>query len=305
MTRKQLYASRSEISSAILAIFLGISPMSPVAAEDVTNAQDQTSPAMDQELVKFDSAGSRPYDYEVRLARERGEPLGIAHGYPIQGYLTKPRGNGPFPAVVLLHSCNGASATRRSVANVVTGWGYVALFVDDYTTRGFTEGCKTRFTEGLSDAFGALLFLSKLPFVDTKRVAVVGFSQGAETALNIASSRLDSAFDVPGDLRFRSAVAFYPPCRGSTGRLSMPTRIFVGDEDNTTPAKDCERFMERQTNSAADIKLIVYPGANHGFDNPSLAGGKQLFGMWLKYDATAAKDSYAQMREFLAAKLGD
>jgi dienelactone hydrolase len=304
MTRKPL-TSRSEISSAILAIFLAITPLSHVGAEDATNAQDQTSPAMDQELVKFDSAGSRPYDYEVRLARERGEPLGIAHGYPIQGYLTKPRGNGPFPAVVLLHSCNGASATRRSVANVVAGWGYVALFVDDYTTRGFTEGCKTRFTEGLSDAFGALSFLSKLPFVDRKRVAVVGFSQGAETALNIASTRLDSAFDVPSDLRFRSAVAFYPPCRASTGRLGMPTRIFIGDEDNTPSAKDCERFMERQSNNPADVKLVVYAGANHGFDNPSLVDGKRLFGMWLKYDATAAKDSYIQMREFLAAKLGD
>jgi dienelactone hydrolase len=277
--------------------------MSRVAAEDAANAQ--ISPAMDQDLVKFDSAGSRPYDYEVRLARERGEPLGIARGYPIQGYLTKPLGNGPFPAVVLLHSCNGASATRRSVANVVAGWGYVALFVDDYTTRGFTEGCKTRFTEGLSDAFGALLFLSKLPFVDMKRVAVVGFSQGAETALNIASTRLDTAFDVPDDLRFRSAVAFYPPCRGSTGRLSIPTRIFIGDEDNTTPAKDCERFMERQSNNPADVKLVVYPGANHGFDNPSLVDGRRLFGMWLKYDATAAKDSYVQMHDFLAAKLGD
>jgi dienelactone hydrolase len=304
MTRKPLHISRSEISSAILAIFLAITPISHVAAEDATNAQDQTSPAMDQELVKFESAGSRPYEDEVRLALERGESLETARGYPIQGYLTKPRGNGPFPAVVLLHSCNGASATRRSVAKIVAGWGYVALFVDDYTTRGFTEGCKTRFTEGLSDAFGALLFLSRLPFVDAKRVAVVGFSQGAETALNIASTRLDSAFDVPGDLEFRSAVAFYPPCRGFTGRLSLPTRIFIGDEDNTTPAKDCERFMERQSNSPADIKLVVYPGANHGFDNPSLADGKRLFGMRLKYDPAAATDS-SQMREFLAAKLGD
>lgn len=305
MAKRPLHKPMSQIAPAILALGLMTSLMPDVAAQDTTNAQNQISPAIVQDLVKFESAGPRPYEHEVRLARERGGSLEIAHGYPIQGYLTKPNGNGPFPAVVLLHSCNGASAARRSVANVVAGWGYVALFVDDYTTRGFTEGCKTQFTEGLADAFGALLYLSKLPFIDAKQVAVVGFSQGAETALNIASTRLNSAFDVPGNLRFRGAVAFYPPCRGSSGPLVLPTRIFIGDEDNTTPAEDCERFMERQQNNPADIKLVVYAGANHGFDNPSLAEGKRLFGMWLKYDASAAKDSYSQMRDFLAANLGD
>ena len=54
------------------------------------------APASADELVTFTSAG-RPD--------------------PIQGYLTKPKGAGPFPAVVLLHTCLGLPANRRSIGD--------------------------------------------------------------------------------------------------------------------------------------------------------------------------------------------
>jgi hypothetical protein len=50
-------------------------------------------------------------------------------------------------------------------------------------------------------------------------------------------------------------------------------------------------------------KLVVYPGAQHRFDDPKLASGKRLFGMWMKYDADAADRSKLETRDFLAAKL--
>ena len=133
------------------------------------------SPVLAEALVKFASAAP-PGQVEVRSD-------------PIQGYLTKPKGAGPFPAVVLLHSCLGLPAGRRSMADAFAGWGYVALFVDDFTTRGVKETCAVDFNEALPDAYGALAFLSALPYVDPARIAAIGFSQGADTALKIASSR--------------------------------------------------------------------------------------------------------------------
>ena len=52
------------------------------------------APAAADELVKFASAGQ---DEEV------------------QGYLTRPKGKGPFPAVVLLHTCLGLPGERASI----------------------------------------------------------------------------------------------------------------------------------------------------------------------------------------------
>jgi dienelactone hydrolase len=234
------------------------------------------APASADELVKFTSAG-------------RGEA--------IQGYLTKPKGAGPFPAVVLLHTCLGLPANRRSIADALAGWGYVALFVDDFTTRGLKETCAVDFPEGVADAHGALAFLARQSFVDAKRIAAVGFSQGADTALKVAAA---PAADGAG--AFKAAAAFYPPCANEAdATLAIPTLILVGASDDVTPAADCRRLMAGQPGSL--VKLVVYPGARHGFDLPEFGAGTQVLGMTLAYDRLAAEKSRAELRDFLNRRL--
>ena len=221
-------------------------------------------------------------------------------GPEIRGYLSKPKGAGPFPAVVLLHSCLGLPSNRRAIEAALTAEGYIALFVDDFTTRSLKETCAVDFPEGLADAYGALAYLARLPSVDPARIAVVGFSQGADTALKIAASR--SAFALPDGLKFRAAAAFYPPCANVEGeRLQIPTLILVGAADGVTPAADCERLAR---SNPGEAKLVVYPDAAHCFDDPAFGGGKSVMGMILKYDPAAAKRSKQDLDAFLAEKLG-
>jgi dienelactone hydrolase len=180
-------------------------------------------------------------------------------------------------------------------------WGYVALFVDGFTPRGLEQTCAADFPQGLADAFGALAFVSALPYVDPKRIAAIGWSQGADTALEIATA--GSSFAVPDGPKFEAAAAFYPPCDNrADAALRIPTLILIGGADAVTPAADCERLAKRQPGDRS-VKLVVYPGADHEFDNLEFVGGKSRFGMWLKYDADAAKRSRAELRDFLAAKL--
>lgn len=239
------------------------------------------------ELVKFNAAAPRS-------GGERTE---------IQGYLTKPHGAGPFPAVVLLHSCLGLPSNRRAIGEAIAGWGYMALFVDDFAPRGLKETCSVDFAEALSDAYGALAFVGRRPDVDPNRIAVVGFSQGADTALQIATGRPGAAFAPPDHLRFKAIAAFYPPCANQAdAALRLPTLILVGSADQVTPAADCERLANRQS---ANAKLIVYPGAGHVFDDPQFAHGKRVLGMWLEYDRKAAERSMGALRNFLATALAD
>ena len=109
-------------------------------------------------------------------------------GDPIQGYISRPKGAGPFPAVVLLHTCLGLPAERASIGARIATWGYVALFVDDFATRGLKETCAVDFKQALPDADGALAYLASLPYVDPDKIAAVGFSQGGDTALKIAAA---------------------------------------------------------------------------------------------------------------------
>jgi dienelactone hydrolase len=222
-------------------------------------------------------------------------------GRDIRGVLATPEGRGPFPAVVLLHSCLGLPANRRGIESEIAAWGYVALFVDDFSSRGLKETCAIDFPDGLSDAYGALAFISKLPDVDPSRIAALGFSQGADTALAIAASGEKPRFSVPAGLAFRAAAAFYPPCANQAGnRMRIPTLILIGAEDEVTPAADCEQFAKSQS---GNVELIVLPGADHGFDLPEFRGGRRVLGMWLSYDAVAGKRSWAELRRFLAKTL--
>ena len=250
-----------------------------VAAAGFLGAAAVASPASADELVRFPAAG-------------RGEP--------IQGFLTKPRGAGPFPAVVLLHSCLGLPRERAALGARVAGWGYAALFVDDFATRGLKETCSVDFSLALPDAYGALAYLASLPEVDPARVAAVGFSQGGDTALKIA---VGERTPPSGARAFRAAAAFYPPCANvDRAKLLIPTLILVGGRDTVTPAADCAQLVEAQ--ALGMVRFFVLPGAAHGFDLPEFGSGRQVLGMLLAYDRAAAARSWAELRDFLAAKLG-
>jgi dienelactone hydrolase len=229
------------------------------------------------------------------------EPVRFAsagRGEQIEGYLTRPKGAGPFPAVVLLHTCLGLPADRAALGQQVANWGYVALFVDDFTARGLKETCAVDFPEGGADAFGALAFLAGQSSVDAKRIAAVGFSQGADTALKVAASPAAAGVGA-----FKAAAAFYPPCANeSDTTLAIPTLILVGAKDDVTPAADCAALAKRQ--APGQVKLIVYSGAAHAFDLPEFGAGRKVMGMTLAYDRSAAERAWAELRDFLKARLG-
>ena len=258
------------------------------------------------ELVRFESAPVHVGQLQQRLARERGEAPKAA-SETIEGYLSKPEGEGPFSALVVLHGCDGLSKDApKFVAQFVTGLGYVSLTVDSFATRGIRNACTQDAPRLLltrqGDALGALSWLSSLPFVDSQRIAVIGYSQGAMVALQLASNHQAEIFDVPRDRKFKAAVAYYPLCGVASEELIVPALIMIGELDDWTPATDCERWMKRRADRGAPVKLIVYPGAYHAFDSPAFADGREYLGHWLKYDPAAAARSVQEMRSFLAAQ---
>jgi dienelactone hydrolase len=214
---------------------------------------------------------------------------------PLTGYLTAPAGVGPFPAVALIHSCLGLPQNRAAFAATLASWGYVALYVDEFAPRGLHETCSVDFPVGPADAAAALAYLARQPFVDAGRLAVVGFSQGADVALALATSP-------PRGARLRATVGYYPPCANRLGEtLTIPTLILVGAADSVTPAADCRAFVAAQPPGGA--RLVVLPGAGHLFDDPASAGGRIVLGMHFAYDRAATARAEQELRRFLAARL--
>jgi len=192
------------------------------------------SAALTEELVRFESTPFRISQIQQRLARERGESFRSAAD-TVEGYLSKPEGDGPFAAIVYLHGCAGLSENvRKNIARLMTGWGYVSLAVDSFAPRGIRDQCTHLAPTRLGDALAALSFLAHLPFVDSRRIAVVGSSQGAIVALKLASTYED-VFDASRDLRFIAAVAYYPMCGAMTEDLVRPALILIGELDHLRP----------------------------------------------------------------------
>ncbi len=198
---------------------------------------------------------------------------------PLTGKLTKPQGDGPFPAVVLLHGCSGIGMFPDDWPERLAGWGYVALTVDSFGPRGFTEICSNMFRVPypirVQDAYDALCYLSGLPFVDRNRIGLIGWSHGGLSALaavsrsNYATSAaiVTTRLEPPKQEHlFRAVIAFYPFCIGQLDDALAPLLILAGELDDWCPAALCQMKMP-SGKTANEVLLKIYPGAYHGFDH--------------------------------------
>jgi len=88
-------------------------------------------------LVDFPNLpGQTPVDLSGYLARP---DTGLAGGQPSAG--------APYPAVVVLHGCGGISSHSAAIADRFGSWGYIALTVDSFSSRGIaTNAARDRST---------------------------------------------------------------------------------------------------------------------------------------------------------------
>src|SRR5215831_6300861 len=261
--------------------------------------------AASPQLVEFEGAPQALGSSQRQPGQVRGEVPKA--GDRLRGFLSKPEGDGPFPAIVALHGCSGLpEAVVQGASERAVSRGYVILLVDSFTTRSIDHTCTPDryaaadiFTRIL-DAYGALLFLARQPFVDPHRVAVAGASQGGMVTLSVAQARSIELFVNPSNFGFRAAIALYPGCGVVGARPSIPTLILVGELDDWTPASDCKRAMAHWGNTGAPIQLITYHGAHHAFDVEMFQPGTMMFGHWTEYNGKAAEDARRRIYAFLA-----
>ncbi len=171
--------------------------------------------------------------------------------------LIKPDGEGPFPAVVIAHDCSGlgprSSGAPRRWAGELVQQGYVVLIPDSFTPRGFADGvCLIPGNETVSangfaragDAYAALTTLRKLPYVDGKRVGIMGGSHGGWTTLAAMFVPLDAGNPLAEAKRdgFAAAIALYPSCAPRYGAWS------TSKSGNCWP---CDRLFRRVSTDCA------------------------------------------------------
>src|SRR5579864_3260943 len=166
---------------------------------------------------KIESAAPRPqdpkkpYPYREEEVTYQNRPAGIELG----ATLTMPQGKGPFPAVVLITGSgpqdrNEAILGHRPflvLADYLTRKGIAVLRADDRGVGKSTGDFNLATTADFAtDTEAGVAYLKTRPEIDTRKIGLVGHSEGGVIAPMIAARNHDVAFivmmagtGVPGD----------------------------------------------------------------------------------------------------------
>ena len=223
----------------------------------------------------------------------------------VVGLFNKPKGNGPFPAVIILQSCGGTKPHLFEWADKFNEWGYASFVVKSLEARNMND-CRPgtligKMTSNVaSDAFGALEYLSKKPEVNPKKIAVIGFSLGAYAINEIIVNQTKPT----GPIDFAGAISFYGRCRSVMYALERyPVIQFTAslDLNHHQSCADLNKIYAGSTFSKLlkNLQVVSYENAHHSFDDSTKYGQKDNNGNVMAYDRNAHLDSIEKVKIFL------
>jgi dienelactone hydrolase len=201
----------------------------------------------------------------------------------LHAQLFKPDGAGPFPTVIALHGCGGLNGQSDQIQPRYRDWaeqllkdGNAVLLPDSYGSRELGPQCRVKERrvlarrERVADIMASRRWLSQQPWVSQDRISLIGWAHGASAVLWAVRPQLAQHKIEPD---FRSAVAFYPECRISSGlgwSARVPTLLLIGASDDVSSPAACRQMVDGARGRSALARIVMYPGAAHDFDRANL-----------------------------------
>jgi len=243
------------------------------------------------------------------------------NGGTLHAQLYQPDGEGPFPVVVALHGCGGLAGHSEPVQPRYRDWaeqllkeGNAVLLPDSYGSRELGPQCRVNERrvlarrERVTDITASRAWLLQQPWAARNRISLLGWGNGASALLWAVRPQLSSRNAEPD---FRSAIAFYPDCRLSSGlgwSARIPTLLLIGAKDDISSPPACRQMVDGAHGRSALARIVVYPDASHDFDRANFplraAGGTSDATVPDKghvgTDAEARADSQKRVAEWLA-----
>jgi dienelactone hydrolase len=204
----------------------------------------------------------------------------------------RPEGDGPFPAVILMHGCSGIYENNRTWAKLFVEQGYAAFIVNSLAPRGLAEremdngvcdGSVLWGSERAGDLLATLGYVRALPFVDPDQIVLAGWSHGGWTIMDafalaaedkVPTSLSDDAGGLDGVV---AAILIYPYCgafsvtyRTGDWDDAPPTLMLLAENDTMISTDDCLEVAEGLEADGQRLTTYVYPGVDHAFDYSDL-----------------------------------
>lgn len=247
-------------------------PTSPTAQPTATHAQPTDTPT----AAQTDSATGEIEANDVEFPGEDAT---------LKGYLARPAGDGPYPAVLVCHENRGLTDHIKDVTRRVAMSGYVGMAVDLLSRQGGTSAIDSSQVPGIlgntpqdqfvQDFISGWRWLQSQPYVRADRVGMVGFCFGGGVTWRVAI----------GLPELRAAVPFYGPhpSADEVPQIQAAVLAIYAERDQRINQGIPAIEAALQQNNKVYEK-VIYPNTDHAFHNDT----------GTRYNSEAARDAWAR-----------
>lgn len=194
------------------------------------------------------------------------------------GYLAYPSSvnlaNKKIPGIIMIHENRGLNAYIKDMANTLARQGYVVLAVDLFKGQMATNNDQARLLstsvrnnpgESIANLQSAVRYVSSLPFVDSSKIASIGWCFGGGQSLQLALNSQNHPLV--------ATILYYgTPLITDAQKLSKikwPILGIFGDKDQANPLPLINKFKVALDANKINNDILIYKGLGHAFANPS------------------------------------
>lgn len=194
----------------------------------------------------------------------------------LRGFVFKPEGSGPFPAVLYNHGSEKLPGSKPGIGNYFSSNGYVvfvphrrgqgrspgAYIMDALQSAGRNRGqlMVRLLEEQHQDVVAALEFLKGLRYVDAERIVVAGCSFGGIMTVLAAERELGLRAAVPfapGAMTWRGSTEIQERLITAVRRAVVPVFLIQAENDyDLSPTRELAREMEQ---AGKPHRARIYP----------------------------------------------
>lgn len=208
------------------------------------------------------------------------------------GYLATPPGEGPHPAVLMIHEWWGLNEDVTLLADALAAEGFVVLAPDALRGELATSvraaialNSRTPAEQIAADIDAAYTFLRAHPAVDPARIASMGFCFGGRESMRLGVR----AEGLAAVVTFYGSGLVTEPAEMGNLAVNGPLLGVFGADDRSIPLDEVAAFEAGLEAVGADASIHIFEGVGHAFVNSETFRTEG-----------AAADAWALLVDFLA-----
>lgn len=184
-----------------------------------------------------------------------------------KGYFVRPKAEGNYPGVVMIHENRGLRPEIRQTAETLAKEGYLVLAVDLFNGKVVEDQTEARLlTSTFNQATGTANMRTAVAYLrrqGASKIASLGWCFGGRQSVELAIS---------GETLDATVVYYGGGMATTTERLApikWPVLGIFGDQDQAIPMSMVRSFEASLDALRVGNEIHIYPGVGHAFANPS------------------------------------